>query len=122
MLEAMQKSKQLSLMALDRLGDYFALLRIDMKLQGRELGVQLVGYLAAAIFLLFALLFIGIAIIVSFWNSEYRGLAAWAVVALYIVGAGGGAALARRHATRTAALATLHEEIKRDVALVRESL
>lgn len=49
MLEALQKSKQVSLFAMERLGDYLALLRIEMKLQGRELGVQLAGYLLAAL-------------------------------------------------------------------------
>lgn len=122
MLEALKKSKQLSVMALDRLGDYLALLRIEMKLQGREIGVQLIGYLAAALFVLFALLFIGIAIIVSFWDSEFRGVAAWAVVALYIGAAGVAVAVARRHVARTTALATLREELRRDAALVRESL
>lgn len=122
MLEALQKSKQLSVMALDRLGDYLALLRIEMKLQGKEIGVQLIGYLAAALFALFALLFAGIAIIVSFWDSEFRGVAAWAVVALYIAAAGVAVAVARRHVNKTAALATLREEFRRDVALVRESL
>lgn len=122
MLETLKKSKQLSVMALDRLGDYLALLRIEMKLQGREIGVQLIGYLAAALFSLFALLFIGIAIIVSFWDSEFRGVAAWAVVALYIAAAGIAVAVARRHSARTAALATLREELRRDAALVRESL
>jgi len=120
-LEALKKSKQLSVMALDRLGDYLALLRIEMKLQGREIGVQLIGYLAAALFSLL-LLFIGIAIIVSFWDSELRGVAAWAVVALYIAAAGVAVAMARRHSARTAALATLREELRRDAALVRESL
>jgi len=109
-------------MALDRLGDYLALLRIEMKLQGREIGVQLIGYLSAVLFALFALLFIGIAIIVSFWDSNYRGIAAWSVVALYIGAAGIGVGVARQHAHRTAALTTLREELKRDVDLVRESL
>lgn len=122
MLEVLQKSKQLSVMALDRLGDYLALLRIEMKLQGREIGVQLIGYLAAAVFMLFALLFAGIALIVSFWDSDYRSIAAWAVVALYIGAAGAGVALARRHAHSTATLTTLRDELKRDAALVRESL
>ena len=122
MFEALQKSKQLSVMALDRLGDYLALLRIEMKLQGREIGVQLVGYLAAALFALFALLFVGIAIIVSFWDSDYRALAAWVVVALYAGGAYAGISLARRHTGKVAALDTLRDEIRRDAALVRESL
>ena len=122
MLEALQKSKQLSVMALDRLGDYLALLRIEMQLQGREIGVQLIAYLAAVMFVLFALLFIGIALIVSFWDSEFRGIAAWAVVAAYMAAAGFAVAVARRHVARTAALATLREELRRDADLVRENL
>ena len=122
MLEALQKSKQLSVMALDRLGDYLALLRIEMQLQGREIGVQLIAYLAAVMFVLFALLFIGIALIVSFWDSEFRGIAAWAIVAAYMAAAGFAVAVARRHVARTAALATLREELRRDADLVRENL
>ncbi len=122
MLEALQKSKQLSVIAIDRLGDYLALLSIEMKLQGRELGTQLAGYLLALLSLVFVLLFTGVAIIVSFWDTEYRSIAAWSVVALYVVMLVAGLALARRHAGRTAGISTLREEIRRDMALVRESL
>ncbi len=122
MLEALQKSRQLSVMALDRLTDYLGLLHIEMKLLSRELGVQLISYLAVALFVLFALLFIGIALIVSFWDSEYRGVAAWVVVALYMSLAGGALAIARRAVTRTGVLATLREELRRDADLIRESL
>ncbi len=121
-LETLQKTRQLSLIALDRLGDYIALLRIELKLQGRELALQLVGYAVAALLGLFVLLFLGIAIIVSFWDSDYRALAAWFVVLLYAAGAGAGIALARQHTGKTAGLNTLREEFKRDVALVKESL
>lgn len=122
MLEALQKSKQLSFIAMERLGDYLALLRIEMKLQGRELGMQLAGYLLAALSFFFALLFAGIAMIVNFWDSDYRSLAAWIVVVLYLVMAAAGIALVRRHAGRATGMTTLREEIRRDVALVRESL
>lgn len=122
MFETLQKTRQLSLIALDRLGDYLALLRIELKLQGRELVVQMIGYAVAALLGLFVLLFLGIAIIVSFWDSEYRALAAWFVVLLYAGGAAAGIALARKHTGKTEGLNTLREEFKRDVALVRESL
>ena len=122
MLEALQKSKQLSVIAIDRLGDYLALLSIEMKLQGRELGTQLAGYLLALLSLVFVLLFTGVAIIVSFWDTEYRSIAAWSVVALYVVMLVTGLALARRHAGRATGMSTLREEIRRDMALVRESL
>ncbi len=122
MFETLKKSRQLAAIALDRIGDYVALLRIEMKLQGRELGVQVAGYAAAALFALFALLFFGIALIVSFWDSDYRALAAWVVVALYAGGVAAGIALARRHAGRESPLRALGEEMRRDIALVRESL
>ena len=122
MLNVLKKSRQLAVIALDRVGDYLALLRIEMKLQGREIGVQVAGYLAAAVFALFALLFIGIAIIISFWDSDFRVLAAWLVVALYASGAAAGMALARRHAGREAPLLAMREQMRRDIALVRENL
>ena len=122
MLETLQKAKKLSAIALDRLGDYVALARIEMKLQGREIGVRLAGYLGAALCALFALLFFGVAVIVSFWDSDYRALAAWAVVLIYLAGAFAGIALARRHTPTSGGLDTLRDEFRRDIALVRESL
>jgi uncharacterized membrane protein YqjE len=122
MLKALQKSKQLSVIAMDRLGDYLALLQIEMKLQGRELGAQLAGYLLAAMCMFFALLFTGVAIMATFWDSDYRSIAAWFVVVLYVLTAGAGISLARNHAGRGIGMMTLREEIKRDVALLRESL
>ena len=122
MLKALQKSKQLSVIAIDRLGDYLALLQIEMKLQGRELGAQLAGYALAGMCVFFMLLFTGIAIVVTFWDSDYRNVAAWLVVGLYAAAAGAGISLARQHAGRGAGMMTLRDEIKRDVALVRESL
>jgi uncharacterized membrane protein YqjE len=122
MLKALQKSKQLSVIAIDRLGDYLALLQIELKLQGRELGAQLAAYMLAAMCAFFMLLFTGIAIMVTFWDSDYRNIAAWLVVALYAATAGAGISLARQHAGRGAGLMTLRDEIKRDAALVRESL
>lgn len=122
MLDTLQKAKKLSAIAFERLGDYVALARIELKMQGREIGTQLVGYLGAAVCALFALLFLGVAIIVSFWDSPYRTLAAWAVVALYLAGTATGMLLARRHAVAGSGLGTLRDEFRRDVALVRESL
>ncbi len=122
MLSTLQKTRKLSEIAMHRLGDYLALARIELKLQGREIGVQLAGYVGAAICALFALLFLGVAIIVSFWDTDYRVLAAWAIVALYVAGAAAGIALARRHSGTTSGLGTLRDELRRDVALVKESL
>lgn len=122
MFETLQKSKQISVIALDRLGDYMELLRIELKLSGRELAMQAVGYAAAALFGLLAVVFVGIAIILSFWDTEYLAIAAWGVVALYLAAAGIGIWLARRHAGKASAFDTLRTELKRDVDLVKENL
>lgn len=122
MLNVLRKSKQLTVIGLERLSDYLALLRIELQMQGREMRMQLLGIFAALIGALYGLLFIGVALIVSFWDSEYRALAAWITAALYVGLAGAGVALARRHTGKTTVLTSLREEIKRDADLIRESL
>ncbi|MDO8300726.1 phage holin family protein [Lacisediminimonas sp.] len=122
MFETIKKSKQISAIALDRIGDYMALLRIELKLQGRELVLQLIGFAAAGVFGLLAAVFLGIAIILSFWNTDYMPVAAWAVVAIYLAAAGAGVWLARKHAKGESAFSTLRTELKQDVDLVKENL
>lgn len=121
MFEAIRKSRQISIIAMDRLGDYLELLRIEMKLQGRELGVMLLSTAVGAIFGLMATLFVGVAIILTWWDSPFRALAAWSVVVLYAGIAAFGFSLARKHKPGSA-LTTLRDEIRRDAELVRESL
>lgn len=121
MFEAIRKSRQISIIALDRLGDYIELLRIEMKLQGRELGVMLLSSIVGAVFGLLATVFAGLAIILTWWDSPYRALAAWAVVLIYAGVAAFGFSLARKHKPGSA-LGTLRNEIKRDAQLVKESL
>lgn len=122
MLNAVRKSKQLTSIALERLGDYLALLRIELQMQGREMRMQLLGFFTALVGALYGLLFIGVAIIISFWDSEYRAIAAWIAAAFYLGLAGAGVGLARRHTGKAAVLNTLREEIKRDAELIRENL
>jgi uncharacterized membrane protein YqjE len=122
MFETIRKSREISLIAKNRLGDYFELLRIEMKLQGRELGVLLLGTVVGAVFALLTLLFIGFAIIVSFWETEYRTLAAWLVVVLYGVIAAIAFSIGMKHKPSKSAFTTLRDEVKRDVDLVKESI
>jgi uncharacterized membrane protein YqjE len=122
MFQTIRKSKEISVIAKDRLGDYFELLRIEMKLQGRELALLAIGGIIGAIFALITLVLLGFAIIVTFWDSDFRTLAAWLVVALYAVIAGISFAIAMKHKPSGAALATLRNEVRRDVDLVKESI
>jgi uncharacterized membrane protein YqjE len=120
--EKLKKSKQLSRMMIERASDYLSLIGIEAKIQGQILVKQIIGYAIAAIFGLFALLFLGIAVIVTFWESDYRTLVAWLVFLVFVAGAVIGLWLGRRHVSPQAPLTSVRNEFQRDIDLVKESL
>jgi uncharacterized membrane protein YqjE len=120
--EKIKKSKQLAKMMGERAGDYLNLVTIEAKMQGAILAKQAVGYAVAALFGLFAVFFLGIAVIVSFWETDYRILVAWLVFLAFGAGAGAGIFIARKHASASAAFAHVRDEFKRDVDLIKETL
>ena len=122
MIHVLRKSRQIVLIAIDRLSDYFALIGIEARLQGHSIVLHLLGYLVAATFAVFTLLFLGFALLISFWDSEWRLLAAWMVVALYGCAAVAGITIAKHYAGHGAGLRSLREEIRRDAAMLRENL
>lgn len=122
MFAALHKSKQLYLITLDRIGDYMDLLRVEMKIREHQLALRIAGFTIAILFTLLATVFLGLAIIVSFWSSEYRALAAWFVVLLYGAIAGISFSLCMRHFRSQPLTATLRNELQRDMDVIKESL
>lgn len=122
MLAAIHKSKQLYLMTLDRAGDYMDLLRVELKIREHQLALRLAGFAMALLFALLATVFLGLAIIISFWGSEYRALAAWFVVLLYGGIAGVCLNLALKHFRSPPLTTTIRGELQRDIDVIKESL
>jgi uncharacterized membrane protein YqjE len=120
--EKIKKSKQLALMMSERAGDYLSLLKIEAKMQGAILVKQAVGFAVAAVFGLLATVFLGLAIIVSFWETDYRILVAWLVFLAFGAGAGFGLYLARKHVAPGQPFDHVKQEIQRDVDLIKETL
>jgi uncharacterized membrane protein YqjE len=120
--ETLEKTKQISILMLGRVSDYMDLMRLELKLQGRNLVMQAAGYLTAALFGILALFFVGIAIIVSFWETDYRILAAWGVVVLYLLVAGIGLLVVNAHRIKGTPMEVISSELQRDVDMVKESL
>jgi uncharacterized membrane protein YqjE len=121
--EKIKKSKQLALMMSERAGDYLSLLKIEAKMQGAVLVKQAIGFAVAAIFGLLATVFLGLAIIVSFWETDYRILVAWLVFLAFGAGAGAGLLLARKqHVAPSEPFAHVRAELQRDVDLIKETL
>lgn len=121
MFNTVRKSKTLYAIALNRFADYKELLRIELKLQGRGVGVQVASYALLVIFAVLAVVFVGVAIIVSAWETTYRSLAAWLVVVLYAVLAAA-CLLFVKHFHAESTLSTLRNEFQRDMAALREGL
>ncbi|MEN3292027.1 MAG: hypothetical protein V7642_1280 [Burkholderiales bacterium] len=122
-LHTLQKSKTLSMIALDRVGDYLDLLKVEMKIRENEFVLRLAGYAVAGLFGLLATVFFGLAIIVSFWDSDYRALAAWFVVVLYGAIAGISLRLCMTHFRPHESISgTLRTELRRDIEVIKESL
>jgi uncharacterized membrane protein YqjE len=122
MLSTLQKSKQLYAIVLDRVSDYLDLLKVELKIREHQIAMRIAGFAVAALFGLLAIVFFGLAIIVSFWDSDYRPLAAWFVVLLY----GGIAAIALnlclKHFRSPPLANMLRSELNRDLDVIKESL
>lgn len=122
MFAALHKSKQLYLIALDRAGDYMDLLRVELKIREQQLGIRIAGFVIAVLFSLLATIFFGLAIIISFWGTEYRALAAWFVVLLYAAIAGFTFNMALKHFRSPPLTTTLRGELQRDIDVIKENL
>jgi uncharacterized membrane protein YqjE len=122
MFAALHKSKQLYIITLDRIGDYLDLLRVELKIREHQIAIRIAGFALAALFSLLATVFLGLAIIVSFWDSPHRGLAAWFVVLLYGGIAGASLWLVTRHFQSPPLTSTIRNELQRDLNVIRESL
>lgn len=122
MFSALHKSRQLYLITLDRIGDYMELLRVEMKIREYQLVIRMAGFAVALLFALLTTIFLGLAIIVTFWDTGYRALAAWFVVLLYGGIAGVCLNLGMKHFRSQPLTTTLRSELQRDIDTIKESL
>ena len=102
--------------------DYLDLLKVEMKIREVQLGLRMAGFAVAFLFGLLATIFLGLAIIISFWDTSLRVLAAWLVVLLY-----GGVAAASvfyciQRLRSPPLSATLRHELQRDINVIKENL
>jgi len=122
MFAALHKSKQLYLITLDRVGDYMDLLRVELKIREYQLAMRIAGFSVAILFSLLAIVFLGLAIIISFWGSDYRTLAAWFVVLLYGGIAGAALYMCLKHFKSPPLTSTLRTELQRDIDVIKENI
>lgn len=122
MFSALHKSKQLYLITLDRVTDYIDLLKVEMKLREYQLAFRMAGFAVALLFGLLATIFLGLAIIISFWDTSLRILAAWGVVILYGAVAALSVSYCLKHFRSPPLGGLLRNELQRDLNVIKENL
>lgn len=120
MFETIEKARHLGVIALDRIGDYLELLRISVEIQGQHLKKRIIRFVMVALFAVLSLIFLGLAIIVTCWDTPYRVSAAWGVMTFYALIALGAYMSSQGQAGPASALDTLRDEVQQDIKLMKD--
>lgn len=120
MFESIEKARQLGVIALERIGEYLELLRISAEIQGQDLKKRIFGFVMVALFAVLSLIFVGLAVIVTCWDTPYRVTAAWGVAAFYALIALGAYLSGQNQPYPVSALDTLRDEVQEDIKLMKD--
>jgi uncharacterized membrane protein YqjE len=120
--DAIEKAKQVGVIVLERMEDYLELIRLDVEIQRHNFIQRILSYAITGICFLIAFVFFGFAIVVSFWETPYRILVAWIVVAFYAALAALALARAKKRGRRESALSSLSHELQEDIKLIKDLL
>lgn len=120
MFEKIKKIKLLGVIARDRVDDYRELVPVLLKIQWRYFSTQIISYAILFVLALLGMAFLGVAIIVSFWETPYRVVAAWVVVLLYALAASGVFFSCQGRTRPASPLETICAELDKDAQMVKD--
>lgn len=83
MFKTIEKARLLGALALERVDEYLELVKISAEIQGQHLKQRFIHLLVVALFAVLTLIFLGLALVVTFWDTPYRLMAAWGVAGGY---------------------------------------
>ncbi|SEK41100.1 phage holin family protein [Nitrosovibrio tenuis] len=120
MFETIKKARQLGVIALERMSDYLELLKVSAEIQGQNFMRRIIGALVVALLAVLSLIFLGIAIIVTCWDTPYRVISAWGVAGTYALIAFGTYIASPGRTDSVSAFDTLRNELQQDVKLMKD--
>jgi len=120
MFRTVEKARLLGALALERVDEYLELVKISAEIQGRYLRRRLVHLLVVALFAVLALIFLGAALIATFWDTPYRLMAAWGVAAGYALVAFLAFMSAPAQLAEASTLDTVRNELQKDIKLMKD--
>ncbi|HET7062385.1 MAG TPA: phage holin family protein [Nitrosospira sp.] len=120
MFATLEKAQQLGAIALERLGDYVELFKVSAEIQGQSLIKRVIGAVVAGLFAALSLMFLGAAVIVTFWDTPYRVMSAWGVAGFYALIAFIIYLSMPARNDSVSALDTLRNELQQDVKFMKD--
>lgn len=120
MFETIKKARQLAAIALERVDDYLELLKVSAEIQGQNFMRRVISALMVALFAVLSLVFLGVAIIVTCWDTPYRVTSAWSVTGFYALIAFGVYIAKPDRRDSASTFDTLRSELQQDVKLMKD--
>lgn len=120
MFETIRKARQVGTIALERLGEYLELLRISAEIQGQSLKKRVIGYAMVALFVVLSFVFLGLAVIITCWETPYRVISAWGVAAFFTLLAFVFYIGTPSRADSVSAFDTVRDELQQDIKLMKD--
>jgi uncharacterized membrane protein YqjE len=120
MFETIRKARHLGVIALERVDDYLELLRISAQIQGQNLKSLIISSVIVALFAVLSLIFLGLAVIITCWDTPYRVTAAWGVAGFYALIAFVAYLSSQNRAEPASAFNTLRDELQQDIKLMKD--
>lgn len=120
MFETIKKARHLAVIALERIDDYLELVRISVEIQEQSLKKRIISFVVVMLFAILSLIFLGLAIIITCWDTPYRVAAAWGVAACYALIAFAAYMGSQGKASPASTFDTLRDELRQDVKLMKD--
>jgi uncharacterized membrane protein YqjE len=120
MFETIKKAKEIGALILERLSEYIELIKISVEIQGKNFKRRLIGYVVITFLSVLSLVFAGVAIIVTFWDTPYRVVSAWGVVAFYALTAFVVYFATPGQTDPASTFDTVRDELQQDIKLMKD--
>lgn len=117
--EKLRRMRHLAEFVVERSGDYLELAGLELSLYRSALVNTLIGCVALLFCALGTLAFISVATVVTFWDTEYRLITAWAVAGAWLLVTLIALTVAARSAPKASPFAELSHQVRLDTAAAR---
>ncbi len=118
-LETLSYYRKVAQFAGVRLGNYVELALLEVALYKAAVVRSVVAFVVMAVCGIFALAFLSVAALVTFWDTEYRIQAAWWIFGVWCALSLVAFFVAKSATPNEAPTSTLSDQIKKDLAAIR---